>query len=322
MTTDAQILSAQIAAAIQECRVTQLDDFGAALKEALVAALKTNNQSSESTRAALPGRFDGKSKDQDKAADFIRSIEAYFRLASIVSEDKRINLAVSLLDGNASRWTQSWATALDQPIGGREPEFLNQWSKFKTEFLKRFGDPLPESTAYERLRALRQTGSVSDYATAFMSLADRINEYGSSTKYYDFRNGLKPQVREALAAQGSTCPGPKEFDKFVDTAISIDDAQYKSRTSKTRSSSTYSHATTSSATSATQAQQSSTSSSANSGPVPMDLDSANMIPPKGQHLTAEERKRRFDQGLCTYCGKSGHFKDKCPSRFRNHAKSD
>jgi hypothetical protein len=31
-------------------------------------------------------------------------------------------------------------------------------------------------------------------------------------------------------------------------------------------------------------------------------------------LIAQEKKRRFDGGLCLYCGESGHKADNCPKK--------
>jgi hypothetical protein len=35
-------------------------------------------------------------------------------------------------------------------------------------------------------------------------------------------------------------------------------------------------------------------------------------------LTAQEKKRCFDGGLCLYCGESGHKADKCPKKQHCH----
>ena len=33
-------------------------------------------------------------------------------------------------------------------------------------------------------------------------------------------------------------------------------------------------------------------------------------------LTPEERKRRYDGGLCAYCGRAGHVSPACPNRYQ------
>ena len=33
-------------------------------------------------------------------------------------------------------------------------------------------------------------------------------------------------------------------------------------------------------------------------------------------LTPEERKRRYDGGLCAYCGRAGHVSPFCPNRYQ------
>ena len=45
----------------------------------------------------------------------------------------------------------------------------------------------------------------------------------------------------------------------------------------------------------------------------MDLDGTRG--PQGA-LTLEERRRRFDAGLCTYCGQAGHTLNACPRRVQ------
>ena len=47
---------------------------------------------------------------------------------------------------------------------------------------------------------------------------------------------------------------------------------------------------------------------------PMQLDAVRMQPQRRGPLSQEERQRRFDQHLCLYCGKHGHFWADCRAR--------
>ena len=183
---------------------------------------------------------------------------------------------------------------------------MKSWDLFVKEIFTRFGDPQPERTAADKLASLKQTGSASDYATTFNSLANRLDEHFnlSKEKWNGYERGLKPDVRLAIATM-PTPPG--SFNDLVNFSITIDNQLFKNRSFQVRPVITMPRHV---------ANATPTSASTGTNYAPMDLDTASTgIPPKGQRITEEEKDRRRKNGLCFYCGGKHKLSD-CPE----HAK--
>lgn len=264
--------------------------------------LQSNDQRRSSSqlvglKGGHPKRFSGHKSTQEDAEQFLTAVEAYFRTERNVSDLHRINVLISLLEGEAAAWTSTWSSDLDQEdLALREHPFLRSWPAFRAKFQQRWGDPRPRATAYEKLKNLRQTGSAADYALRFQALTDRIDpNMGLPIRFYRFVDGLKPHIRAALATRGVEEPETLPLDDLINLAISIDEATGLDR----RGSATV-------GISRFRSQQ----TGSDEGDA-MDLSATRVG--SGAEGKEVRRQYRLRHNLCLYCGEK-HLLRNCPAK--------
>jgi hypothetical protein len=178
---------------------------------------------------------------------------------------------------------------------------LTDWAKFIIFFNANFADPNQRANAERKIRALRQITSVSIYASAFQSYCYDLDDTPRriAENFYD---GLKPAIKDELHQRGK----PTTLEPMIHLALSIDsrliEREFERSSERT-------------------SQYSATSSSYNlprQARISAITDIADTPRPKGP-LSDEERKHRFDNNLCLYCGKAGHTVQAC-RRSRNMIK--
>uniref|UniRef100_A0A8C9VAE2 CCHC-type domain-containing protein n=1 Tax=Scleropages formosus TaxID=113540 RepID=A0A8C9VAE2_SCLFO len=156
------------------------------------------------------------------------------------------------------------------------------YEDFKTRFQAVFGPPPSDDSLNERLFEIRQgERTVADYALEFRTLAAR-SDWGGSALLASFRRGLDPRIRKEMVFRGDKW----SLDRFIETAMAVDRAvrphEPRRRSTPERSGHEY-------------------------GPVePMQLGRGRLSP--------TERRRRFQEALCLYCGEPGHRRIQCPVR--------
>jgi len=170
-----------------------------------------------------------------------------------------------------------------------------------------FGDPDEVKTAVRKLEALRQNNrEFSQYYAEFQRLIT-ILQYDDQAKYHALERGLNREIKDALVHQDS--PSEETFAQFVARLNRLDNRirARKQEQNTGRSANTPRLIPT---TSAIQGSPSTEVGTTDVGthPGPMNI-SAN----RGK-ITAAERARRIAQGLCNYCGGTGHFAAQCPAR--------
>jgi len=173
-----------------------------------------------------------------------------------------------------------------------------------------FGDPDELHTARREIDTLQQKNrEFSLYYSDFQRLMATL-QWADNAKFAALEKGLSKEIKDGLALQDSA---PEEtFDQYV-ARINRLDTRLRARRQETRAPQT-SASNRPAPTRAPPATpptppQGTTDVGTHSGP--MNL-SANR-----RRITQQERTRRISQGLCLYCGGTGHFAQECPYRPQN-----
>ncbi|KAI8986115.1 hypothetical protein BD414DRAFT_507851 [Trametes punicea] len=161
-----------------------------------------------------------------------------------------------------------------------------------------------------KLEKLTQTGSAASYANTFLEYVSYLNWTDEHLKIVCFDQRLKPELQCELLLVKQ----PPTLHEWVPTVIDVDnklhtlEASLKERPKGTTSNSTRSDRPKVSCT-VTMANPAPHISSVPSGNVvPMEIDAFRQGP-----LSQAEKDCRHHEGLCLYCGKSGHIISKCPN---------
>lgn len=190
-----------------------------------------------------------------------------------------------------------------------------------------FGDPDPKYTARMALAKLRQ--GANDFPTYYAEFCRHaaVLDYGETTKMDKLEDGLCYELRDALISYPAAMPD--NFEERVSIYQRVDARIRAQKARKAlqppRNPSTTSRptgyttlATTPTTTTAPKAPaptaHPTSSNSGHYGPAPMDLSAG-----RRRTLDPEERLRRIREGLCTYCGKPGHFASECHALERSKA---
>lgn len=165
---------------------------------------------------ALP-QFTG---DVDDVEPFIQQVSDALVLLSgdFQSERQRVIFVASHFEDAALDWYHGLQDA-NSPC-------LNSLDAFASAIRSRFGDPDPSFTAYQKLKTIQQTGTVSDYNDEFNRLLKRVNVTVQTAMdfYYE---GLCSEVLKAMIGR----PKPISFPHLQQMALDIDYDRYRFRPS-------------------------------------------------------------------------------------------
>ena len=178
-----------------------------------------------------PPRFKGNPADLD---GWILQVKTYLEYNSIKFEDVegKVYFAAALLEGVAARWFepflkryQEWKVLTkdsneEKEYAARHPEVTKLFDdddQFFEALRKEFGEVDAERRAEQRLLALRQRTSVTEYATAFRVEAAKTN-LGEEALVMLFYNQLKPHVIDEIYKLDK----PKTLQEMVELATRVD----------------------------------------------------------------------------------------------------
>lgn len=266
-------------------------------------------------------KFNGRNRNHFR--NFMQQIDAallerprYFR------EDK---VRVTFVGRHLSELTLSWYLS-----SVANSSLLNNWIKFKEEFSKAFGNPDEKADADRKLQKIRM-GSNEDC----MSYITRFREIQSILQWPDeplmsaFRRGLSGKIRDDL---GYNRTKPETLAQLMELSLESDlrhrenaaysEADNPSSNSNNRSNKgKRSPGHISSSTSGSGSRSANANSTANgTTQVKSESDKPSYLTADNK-LTAEEKKRRVDNGLCLYCGKGRHKLEDCYARQKNAGRS-
>ena len=224
---------------------------------------------------------------------FIAHCELYFetRAAEFPTDRSRVTFLVSLLKGQAAKWSL--------PLWENNDPLLNNYQGFMQLLRQHFDDPAREATATREILRLKQAGRrVVSYIADFKVLAADLqwNEFALKAL---FKEGLDKQIKDELVRQGM----PQTLDALYQFCVVVDSRLQEIRQDPA---------------SRGKALQSSVPA-ISPCPAPLMLPGGEEPMQIGATATrrvlpAVEKQRRREKFLCFYCGAPGHMVRNCPSR--------
>lgn len=236
---------------------------------------------------ALPERYNG---NVGRCRDFLLAVDNVFAIQPhrYSSDEIKTRFIGTLLTHEALAWFRD--------VLERKPELLRNYGQFVFEFKAFFEDANAQRHAADALGRLKQgKGSCLSYATKFRRLAYETG-FNNGALINFFRKGLNEDIKDRLA---NALEEPEDLEELITLCVKIDQRLYDRRVEKAGN---VKYAFT----------PPRFAPRPQSGVTPMDLDSAQMD--KFKKLTPEEKKRRYEQGLCLYCGEKSHKLASCPAR--------
>ncbi|OMJ11906.1 Retrotransposon-derived protein PEG10 [Smittium culicis] len=261
-----------------------------------------NSDSCFSGKVKLPDpqKFDG-TPQNFKA--FTASMQLYFWAKSDVfvnDKDKIIFLGTHLL-GAAMIWFTSIVQASDP--------CLRSYDTFIVQFQRNFSDPNVAINARGMIRKCRQgPRSVAAYAAEFRILG-RDSGYDQLALVDQFLRGLNDNVMSYLMVAEI----PDRLEDCINSALLVDNL-LSNRNVFLRDRPAFK----SQNPFINRFQNRSNNHALNpftkhEAPIPMEIDS--IAPRPRGPLSPEEKTRRFENGLCMYCGEPGHIVSKCTKKY-------
>ena len=174
-------------------------------------------QEMASLKPSKPVPFEGK-RDSLAVETWLYQVDVYLNLLQVanpnmvIDDETRVAFATTLLKGNAANW---WFMLVQ---AGQAP---GQWENFKVALRGEFVPQDSERRNRDKLRNLRQTGSVAGYLTTFRNLVIGIPGMNEDEKLDRFCSGLKNEVKlEVLKAN------PVDLNAAAQIALNVDNAFY------------------------------------------------------------------------------------------------
>ena len=233
---------------------------------------------------------------------------------------KQLLYAGNLMAGPVAVWYNSQVdpSTLHLPPSWDLSTFLAALEAF-------FGGGVTTHSRERDFRNLRQTSSVSDLAIAFQNITNMFPEvWPNHALIFFFSDKLNSPIRYELIARGNI---PTTFQAYVAAAISIEHNQAAAHQQKPHPPrppfsppphQTAPHPHQTPFPPQPPAQRQLPPSPFPNQHVPMDLDGTRG--PRGP-LSLDERRRRFQAGLCAYCGQAGHTLATCPNHRHVQARA-
>ncbi|CAL8092012.1 unnamed protein product [Prunus armeniaca] len=111
-----------------------------------------------------PKSYNGK-REAKELDMFLWNIERYFKYLKMEDDEPKINIATLFLTDNALMWWGRRSMEIEQGTFT-----LETWDEFKKDIMLHFYPENAKYEAKEKLRWLKQTGSVKDYVATFTNL--------------------------------------------------------------------------------------------------------------------------------------------------------
>jgi hypothetical protein len=293
--------------------------------------LKRRDQSSNRpsrTKSKEPDTFDG--TDPRKLNSFILQCNLYFRNNSAYSDDSvKVTFALSYLRGMALENFEPAILDSDAFY-----DWMDDWSAFVTELKTELGPIDPVNEAADNIDNLRMKDShkILKYNVEFTRLA-KLTRWDESALRHRYYTGLAERIKDVLS-QSLTKP---QTLLELKTAAHAIDARYwersreKARTGNPSSGKSEHKSDKRPVQTTLSSHPGSKSNFENRKPEGKserpDKSNKPAFRPhveklgKDGKLTQEERRRRFDNNLCMFCGGVGHIAKDCPKSTSSSAKA-
>jgi len=318
---------------VGEPTIAEYNDLVAAHREALrrIKELEANADSSHTSlgsqeqprdpRVEPPPEFSGKISE---FPNFMAACTLVFTLCpnTYSSHECKVLYVISRLRGIAMSWARPIAENPAHPYRKNYPEF-------KTAISNLYSDRNLRARNEDKLSYLVQTKSAAAYAAEFQSLVDPL-QLDDNSKCLLFYKNLKPAVKDGITTVGRAT----NFTLLLDQAISIDQRQHQ-RALEEKKSSSSAPKNASSRSSVPTSQPSSGKAGVSNvedrntrflRPRNPSFPSDSQSQPRGLKrpapkgpISQQEKSRRIAEGLCLYCGESGHIRHECPKKPKSES---
>ncbi|KAM2621540.1 hypothetical protein TB2_026279 [Malus domestica] len=132
-----------------------------------------------------PKSYNGK-REAKELDTFVWNVERYFKYLKLEDDESKISTATMFLADNALMWWRRRSMEIEQGTFS-----LTTWDEFKKDLMLHFYPQNAKYEAKEKLRWLKQTGSVKDYVNAFVSLLFEVPNMSEEDKLMYFMSGLQ-----------------------------------------------------------------------------------------------------------------------------------
>ncbi|CAN6728768.1 unnamed protein product [Malus baccata var. baccata] len=132
-----------------------------------------------------PKSYNGK-REAKELDTFVWNVERYFKYLKLEDDESKISTATMFLADNALMWWRSRSMEIEQGTFS-----LTTWDEFKKDLMLHFYPQNAKYEAKEKLRWLKQTGSVKDYVNTFVSLLFEVPNMLEEDKLMYFMSGLQ-----------------------------------------------------------------------------------------------------------------------------------
>lgn len=241
----------------------------------------------------LPERFNGNRKLYRTFSQQVKTI-LLLNATRFPSDESKILFIGSLLTGDAAHWFE--ATTRNNP--------QMTFQAFNELFSQLFSDPHTVTTARREIRALAQgTMSASVFCTKFLALSADTG-FNEPALIDLFRSNLSPAIKDVLATSAEC---PCTLNEFIKYVITIDNRLYERKLESRLGPRSLPPMPFQRHRGPAQL------------PAPMEIDAIGSTTvkkhPRGP-LSQDEKDRRRREGLCLYCGRSGHLALNCLAKNR------
>ena len=132
-----------------------------------------------------PKSFNGK-REAKELDTFLWNMERYFKHLKLEDDESKISMATLFLTDNALMWWRRRSMEIEQGTFS-----LTTWEEFKNDLKLHFYPQNAQYEAKEKLRWLKQTGSIKDYVNAFVNLLFEVPTMPEEDKLMYFMSGLQ-----------------------------------------------------------------------------------------------------------------------------------
>jgi hypothetical protein len=304
-----------------------------------------------------PTPFSGGTNEQLRTFLYECELAFNTNVGEYSTDREKIFFAISYLRGSASGFFQPYILDNGSLPADEQPEFLRNWEAFRKKLTEQFGSYSPEDDDETQLYSIvfPDNGRATEYFIKFGQYENRV-QFGGRGLRFIAKQALPPRLKKAVYESKMPKDSWADFKACVlkcddDYWKAIEQEASERRMFQALQSRYRSHLTPGStgnrpATSTQPSQSSQPYTPRPQAPPPANRNvqrpvapgnrppqqgnpprPANSNPPQARprpshigpdgRLTATERQRRMDNGLCLICAQRGHMASECPSaRYR------
>ena len=283
---------------------------------------------SSRTKVCEPDTFD--STNSKKLCTFLVQCELNFqdRLKAFQTDRAKVTYVQSYLKGMALEWFKLDLLGFTDPDA--RPYWMSDWQEFVIELQTTFGPHDPIADTKHQLNHLRMndTHCINRYVVDFNRIVSQIRGYGDGALRHHFYTGLPDRIKDEISHVGKpkTLNGLRALTQEIDARYWEHKEEVACQTKSAPSTTTTTSKSTLDKTEKGKTSSGNTTQIVSSSSNPTHKKSGKTAElseklGKDGKLTADERKHRFNQGLCMFCGGSGHKAKECPKSGSRAAKA-